>query len=105
MVGYFLPLIEVDNFPVALVVALTLGIVNATLGNVLKLIALPITILTLGTFAFVINGFMFWLVSRFIEGFHVESFWWAVLGAFMVSVVSAILNRIFLGSDGKVGGS
>lgn len=105
LVGYYLPGIDVPSFGVALLIAFVLGVLNVTLGSVLKLLTLPITILTLGLFAFIVNGFVFWVVSKFIEGFHVQSFWYAVLGALAVSVISAILNRIFLGSDGKVGGT
>jgi putative membrane protein len=78
---------------------------NVTLGNLLKLLTLPITVLTLGISALLLNGLMFWLASRFVDGFYVGSFWWAVLGAILVSVTSAMLNRIFLGADGKWGGN
>ncbi len=103
-VGNFLPGVHVPNYTTALLVALVLGIVNVTLRPVLTILTLPVTILTLGLFAFIVNGFTFWLVARLIDGFHVDSFWIAVLGAFVVSLISTILDRIVLGSDGKVGG-
>jgi putative membrane protein len=104
LVAYFLPGIHVPDYGTALLVALVLGIVNVTLRPVLKLLALPITIITLGLFAFIINGFTFWLVAKYLDGFSVDTFWYAVLGAFIVSVVTAVLSRIVLGSDGKLGG-
>ncbi len=103
-VGYVLPGIVVPSFSVALVCALVLGILSVTLGSVLKLLTFPITVLTLGLSALLLNGFVFWLAARFVEGMVVTSYWSAFLGALGVSVVSAILNRIFLGSDGKWGG-
>lgn len=102
-VGQFLPGIHVANFTVALLVAFALGVLNVTLRPILKLISLPITIITLGLFAFIVNGFVFWLIARFITGFVVDTFWWAVAGAIIVSIVTAILDRIVLGSDGKFG--
>ncbi len=105
LVSYFLPGIEVPSFTVALIVAFVLGILNVTLGTILKFLTFPITILTLGLFAFVVNGFVFWLVPKVVDGFRVDSFWYAVLGALVVSIVTAMLNRILLGSDGKVGGT
>lgn len=104
LVGYFLPGIHVADFPTALVVALVLGILNVTLRPVLKILAFPITILTLGLFAFIVNGFTFWLVGKFIDGFIIDTFWWAVLGALLVSIVSAMLNHLVLGSDDRMGG-
>lgn len=104
LVGYFVPGIDVIDFKVALAVALVLGVLNITLGNILKLLALPITIITLGLFAFVVNGFIFWLIPKLIEGFIVESFGYAIVGALAVSILSAIINRVFLGSDRKYGG-
>ena len=104
LVGNFLPGIHVPSYATALLVALALGVLNVTLRPILKILALPITVLTLGLFAFIVNGFTFWLVARFIDGFSVDSFWYAVLGAIVVSVVSAVLGRIVLGGDGKLGG-
>lgn len=103
-VGNFLPGIHVPDYVTALWAAAVLAILNLTVGPVLKLLSLPITIITLGLFAFIINGFTFWLAAKFINGFSVDGFWWAVLGAFIVSVIATVLNRIVLGVDGKLGG-
>ena len=103
LVGNFLPGIHVADYKIALLVALVLGVLNVTLRPVLKLISLPITILTLGLFSFIVNGFVFWLVPRIVDGFVIDTFWTAVLGSFIVSVVTSILGYVFLGGDGKVG--
>lgn len=103
-VGKFLPGIHVTDFTIALWAAVALGILNTIIRPILKLLAFPITLLTLGLFALVINGFMFWLATKFVTGFTVDGFWWAVLAALLVSVITMILERVFLGRDGKVGG-
>ncbi len=103
LVGQYLPGIHVPNYKVALIVALVLAILNVTLRPILKIISLPITILTLGVFALVVNGFVFWLVPFIVKSFVIDTFWWAVLGAIIVSIVTSVLDRIVLGSDGKFG--
>jgi putative membrane protein len=68
--------------------AIVLGLVNALVRPVLTVLTLPITILTLGLFYLIVNGFAFWLASIIVPGFEVSSFWWAVLGAIVVSLIS-----------------
>ena len=105
LVGSYLPGIHVPNYKVALIVALVLAVLNVTLRPILKLVSFPITFLTLGLFALVVNGFVFWLVPFIVKSFVIDTFWWAVLGAIIVSFVTGILDRIVLGSDGKWGSS
>ena len=105
LVGTYLPGIHVPNYKVALIVALVLAVLNVTLRPILKLISFPITFLTLGLFALVVNGFVFWLVPFIVKSFVIDTFWWAVLGAIIVSFITGILDRIVLGSDGKFGNS
>ncbi len=105
LVGSFLPGIHVSTYMTALIVALVLGVLNMLVRPILFLITLPINILTLGLFTFVLNGLMFWAVSLFILDFKIDGFWWAVIGAIIVSIVSTIGDRLFLGADGKVGGN
>lgn len=104
IVGQFLPGIHVPDYMTALWVALVLGVVNTVIRPILLLITLPINILSLGLFTFVLNGLMFWLAAKFVHNFSVDGFWWAVLGALVVSAIATVLDRIFLGKDGKVGG-
>ena len=89
IISYLFPkVIRVDGFWAALIAAFLLGIVNAILRPILVLLTLPITIITLGLFLLVINGFMLWLVSAFVKGFQVNGFWGAVLGSILISIVS-----------------
>jgi putative membrane protein len=79
-----------------LLVALVFGVLNAFLRPLLKLLACPLMILTLGLFTLVINALVFWLTSALSKslglGFHVDGFWSAFLGALVVSVVSILLS-------------
>jgi putative membrane protein len=102
-VGSFLPGLHVADYITALWAALALGILNAIVRPILLLLTLPINLITLGLFTFVLNGFMFWLAAKFVSGFLVDGFWWAVLGALLVSAISTFSNRLLLGADGKWG--
>jgi putative membrane protein len=81
-----------------LAVALVFGVINAILRPALKILTLPIIILTLGIFALVINGLMLLLTSRLSDtlglGFHVSGFWPAFWGALVVSIVSTVLSLL-----------
>lgn len=105
LVGQFLAGIHVPDFMTAIFVALILGIVNTVIRPILLIITIPINLIALGLFTFVINGFMFWIATKFVHDFVVDTFWWAILGALIVSVIATVLDRIFLGKDGKVGGT
>jgi putative membrane protein len=98
---YLISSIRIDSFYTALIVALVLGLVNAVLRPVLVLLTLPVTLLTLGLFIFVINGLLFWFVASFIEGFSVAGFWPAVFGAIIYSVLSWLCSAIVLGGKSK----
>jgi len=75
--------------PTALAIAaIVLGLVNALVRPVLTILTLPITILTLGLFYLLVNGFVFFLASKIVPGFEVAGFWWAVLGALVVGLIS-----------------
>ncbi|HUT22209.1 MAG TPA: phage holin family protein [Candidatus Bipolaricaulota bacterium] len=93
-IAYLVPGIGVEKFYIALILVLILGIVNAIIGNILKLLTLPITILTLGLSNLIINGLMFWLVSTFIKGFAVSGFWAAVLGALLYTLVTTLTGLL-----------
>jgi putative membrane protein len=93
---YVLPFVHVDRFTSALIAALVLGLVNTLVRPVLVLLTLPVTILTLGLFIFVINGLLFWLVGSWLEGFRVDGFWAGVLGAIVYSIISWLLSALLL---------
>ncbi len=88
--AYFLPGIHVENFWVALLAAIMLSIVNFFVKPVLLILTLPINILTLGLFTFVINALMILLVSAIVSGFVIDGFWWALILALIVSIVSSL---------------
>jgi putative membrane protein len=73
-----------------------LGLVNTLVRPVLVLLTLPVTVLTLGLFIFVINGLLFWAVGSLVEGFHVAGFWSGVMGAILYSIVSWALSALVL---------
>lgn len=93
--GFLLSGVHVQDFKVALIAALVLGIVNATIKPILFLLTLPITILTLGLFTLILNAFLIILTSQLVPGFKVDSFLWAFLFSLVNSVISSILEKIF----------
>jgi putative membrane protein len=95
-VAYLVPAIHVADFTSALIAALILGLVNTLIRPLLILLTLPATLLTLGLFIFVINGLLFWFVGSIMQGFRVDGFWIAVLGAIVYSVISWALASLLL---------
>lgn len=87
-----LPGIRVDSVWAAVVAALLLGLVNVTLRPILLLLTLPLTVVTLGLFALVVNGAMLALVASVVKGVHVAGFWSAMLGAILISLVGGLLS-------------
>jgi len=94
---YVFASIRVDSFYTALITALVLGLVNTLIRPLLILFTLPINILTLGLFTFIINGLLFWFVASFVHGFFVAGFWPAVGGAIVYGIVSWTLSALVLG--------
>ncbi len=90
--------VSISTFQALAIAAIVLGLVNALVRPILTILTLPITIVTLGLFYLVVNGFTFYLASKMVSGFEVSSFWWAVLGALMVSIVSWFVGK-FGGED------
>jgi putative membrane protein len=92
--SYILPGIHLRSFWTALWVAIVLGIVNAILRPIIFILTLPINILTLGLFSFIIMGLLVYLVSVIVPGFKVDNFWWAILFALIVAIINWILWKI-----------
>jgi putative membrane protein len=86
--------IEIRGFATAIAVAVVLGLFNALLRPLLIFLTLPITVITLGLFIFVLNALLFWLVSAVVPGFVVEGFFPALLGAFLVSLGSLLVSLL-----------
>ncbi|WP_395825931.1 phage holin family protein [Collimonas sp.] len=95
-VPYLMHSVKFSDFSAALIAALVLGFVNTLIRPILLVLTLPATLLTLGLFIFIINGLMFWLVSHLVSGFYVASFWSAVGGAILYSIVSWALSTLLL---------
>ena len=93
--AYVLPGIKVDSFLTALVLAVVLGILNAVLKPILFFFTLPITILTLGLFTFVLNAVKVLLASHFVTGFVVDGFWWALVFSIVLSIITTMLGKLF----------
>ena len=93
---YIMPSITVDTFVTALIVAVVLGLINTLIRPIFVILTLPVTILTLGLFIFVINGLLFWAVGSFVPGFHVDGFWSGVFGAIIYSIISWALSALLL---------
>jgi putative membrane protein len=86
--------VSVDSFVTAVVVAVVMGLVNTLIKPVLLLLTFPITLLTFGLFAWVINALMILLVARLVPGFSVASFVWALAFSLVLSVISSVLTRL-----------
>ncbi len=95
---WLLPSIHVASFATALGVALVLGLINTLVRPLLLLLTLPVTLLSLGLFIFVINGLMFLLAAWLLDGFVVDGLWAGVLGSTLYSVISWLLTRLLLSS-------
>lgn len=91
--AYVLPGVHVDNFVTALAVAVILGVVNAIIRPILILLTLPIALVTLGLFIFIINATLILLTDVIIPGFSVDSFWWALLFSLLLSLMHSFLTK------------
>ncbi len=94
LVARVVPGVELNDLTTAVFVAIVLGLLNATVRPVLVLLTLPVTILTLGLFIFVLNALMFWLTSMLVPGFSVDGFLPAFLGSLLLSLISILVNRL-----------
>lgn len=90
--AYLLPGVVVSGFGTALIVAVVLGLINMILRPILVILTLPINILSLGLFTFIINAVLVLLASHLVTGFFVASFWTAILFAIVLAIVHAFLN-------------
>jgi putative membrane protein len=91
--SYILKGIHIDSFISAIWLSVVLAILNALLKPILVILTLPITVVTLGLFLFVINALIVLLAGKFVTGFHVDGFGWALLFSLLLSVLTSILHR------------
>lgn len=92
IVAAIIPGIEIAGFGTALIAAVVIGLVNATLGFLLKILTFPLTLITLGAFLFVINALMLKVAAALLPGFRVKGFVPALLGAIFLSLVHIVLR-------------
>ena len=92
LVAHLSPGVTVNSFSAALVAALVLGLLNTLVRPLLVLLTLPVTVLTLGLFLFVINALMFWAAAGLLEGFRVDGFGAALIGSVIYSIASTIID-------------
>ena len=95
---YVMPSVQVASFGTALIVALVLGLINAVLRPLLILLTLPVTLLTLGLFIFVINALLFQLAGSLVDGFNVGGFGSALFGSIVYSLISWALSSLLFSS-------
>jgi len=91
--SYILSGVHIQSFTTALVLAIVLGILNLFVKPILIILTLPITIFTFGLFLFVINALIILLAAKFVNGFHVDGFWWALLFSLLLSVLTSFLYK------------
>lgn len=89
----FLPGIHIDTFWTAIVLALVLAILNAIVKPILIILTLPITVLSLGLFLFVINALIILMAGSFIDGFSVDGFWWALIFSLLLSITTSLILK------------
>jgi putative membrane protein len=99
IVAYNVPAISVASFSDALIAAAVIGLVNTLLRPVLVLLTLPVTIITLGLFIFVINGALFYAAGHFFSGFHVGTFMAGMIGAVLYSLIAWVLSTVVFAFD------
>jgi len=92
--AYLIPGVSIENLFAAVVAALVLGLINAILRPLLIILTLPITILTLGLFALVINASLIMLTAWIVPGLTIDNFWWALLFGLVLSLLNFALNKI-----------
>jgi putative membrane protein len=99
LVAYLYQGVEVRSFTAALIAALVIGLLNAVVRPILVILTLPVTVLTLGLFLFVINALMFWAAASLLDGFEVRGFVAALIGSLIYSVIGMViesaLERLF----------
>lgn len=92
LVAYLYPGVQVKSFSSALIAAFVIGLFNMVLRPVLVILTLPVTIVTLGLFLFVINALLFWAAASVLDGFHVNGFGAALLGSLIYSAIMLVVD-------------
>lgn len=103
LVANLYPGVQVKSFTTAMIAALVLGLFNTLLRPILVLLTLPVTVLSLGLFLFVINALLFWGAANVLAGFTVNGFWAALIGSLIYSLcgmaIDVVIERLFPASE------
>jgi putative membrane protein len=91
--SYILSGVHIQSFITALILAIVLGLLNLFVKPILVILTLPITIFTFGLFLFVINALIILLAAKFVNGFRVDGFWWALLFSLLLSILTSFLYK------------
>ncbi|MHB8417574.1 MAG: phage holin family protein [Myxococcales bacterium] len=94
IVAWLVPGFTIRSFGSALVAVLVIGLVNATIGLILKVLTLPLTVVTLGLFWWILNAFLIWFASSFVPGFTISGFGSAFVGAIVLALVNLLLGGL-----------
>ena len=92
LVAYLYPGVAVTSFGSAMIAAFVIGVFNTLLRPILVLLTLPVTLLTLGLFLFIINALMFWAAAQVLDGFAVNGFVAALIGSLIYSVIGMVID-------------
>ena len=101
LVAYLYSGVQITSFTAALIAALVIGLLNAVLRPILVLLTLPVTVVTLGLFLFVINALMFWAAAGVLEGFYVRGFVAALIGSLIYSLIGVVIDSALGGLFAK----
>ena len=101
LIAYLYSGVQVTSFGSALLAALVIGLLNTVLRPVLVVLTIPVTLITLGLFLFVINALMFWAASGVLSGFHVNGFGAALLGSLLYSLIGLVIESALGGLFAK----
>ena len=94
LIANFTEGIILQDFTTALMVVLVLGIANAVIRPILRILTMPLTIITLGLFTFVLNAFILYMAAFVVAGFHIDGFFTAIIAAFLLSLVSVVAGKL-----------
>jgi putative membrane protein len=94
IVAHIVPGFQVRSFGTALIASLAIGLINSTLGLLLKILTLPLTLVTFGLFLLVIDALILLMASRLVSGFNVQSFGPALIGAIVLALVTTVLRHL-----------
>lgn len=92
--AYILPGVTIPDFTTALILALVLSILNLLVKPILVILTLPVTVITLGLFLFVINAVIILLATKIVKGFTVDNFFWALLFSIVLTIINSIMHSI-----------